>query len=242
MTQFASPYYNAVIKNIIIGFGTLFSNIKIPRLDSTGAVIQTVDVPLAYGPKEKWNVRTDQDASLENHVLTTIPRMSFEITGYNYDQSRMVNRNNKVQYKNGASNNTMNAPVPYDIQISLYALTKGTEDSLCIVEQILPLFTPEFTINFMAIPAMEIRQEVPIILNNVSAEDEWEGDFRTSRLVTHTFQFTAKANLYSGVKNTGVITHTNVDLDTQVLNGHENTYLATGNPVTHVITQDIWIP
>lgn len=242
MSQFATPYYNGIIKNIIVGFGALFSNIQILRTDSTGAVAQTVEVPLAYAPKEGWVVKTDQDPDLQDHVGVIIPRMSFEITGYTYDTTRMVNRNNKISYANGGTRTDVHAPVPYNIGINLYVLTKGTEDGLAIVEQILPLFTPEYTLNFIAIPAMNIKQEVPIVLNNVTVDDQYEGSFDQRRLVTHTFSFTAKANLYSGVQVAQLITAATVNADTQTGVSGAMQYKTAGNLATGSITQDVWLP
>lgn len=238
--MFNTPYYHSTIKKIIIGFGALFSNVQIQRRDSAGVLIQTIDVPLAYAPKEKWVTRVEQDPELENHVFTTIPRMSFEITGYNYDSVRAVNRNNKIEYKNGTNNGRIFSPVPYNIEISLYALTKGTEDGLALIEQILPIFTPEYTLNFTAIPEMGIKQEVPIVLNSVSVSDDYEGDFQTKRLVTHTLNFTAKANLYGPINTGGVITTTDVDIDTQVLNAGQINNTVVGQLPDKTIISDTW--
>jgi hypothetical protein len=238
--MFNTPYYHGIIRRVIVGFGTTFSHLKIIRPDSTGAVLQTVSVPIAYSPKEKWNVRVDQDPNLTQHVNTVIPRMSFEITGYNYDESRAINRNNRIEYKNGAVGKTVQAPVPYNLDISLYALTKGTEDGLAIVEQILPMFTPEYTLNLNALDSINVKQEVPLVLNSVTVQDDYKGDFLTKRLVTHTFNFTAKVNLYAGIIERSIITHTDVSLDTKVLNGNEMNHQSTGNPVTGAIIQDTW--
>jgi hypothetical protein len=238
--MFENPYYNGIIKQIVVGFGSLFSNIKIVRHDQSGNLIQTISVPIAYAPKEKWLVRTEQDPNLENNVFATLPRMGFEVTGYSYDSNRKVNRNHYVNFKDGNTNTRMHAPAPYNIEISLYAVTKGTEDGLCIVEQILPLFTPEYSLNFEAIPSMGIKESVPLVLNSVSVSDEFEGDFQTKRLVTHTFNFTAKANIYGSPQSNKVITTVDVDVDTKTINAGENKYTATGNPVTQTVTSEGW--
>ena len=239
--MFENPYYNGIIKQVIVGFGALFSNVKLVRYDSAGTLQQTINVPLAYAPKEHWVTRTDQDPDLENNIYSTLPRMSFEISGYNYDPTRMVNRNHKVAYKSPTINNTVPAPVPYNIDINMYVLTKGTEDGLCLIEQILPIFSPEYTLNFTALPAMNINQEVPIVLNSVSVEDSYEGDFTTRRLVTHTLNFTAKANLYMGVTVGKIITNVTANLDTQTLAAGQEKYAATGNPSTGTVTTDHWL-
>lgn len=234
--MFETPTSHHIIRKVVVGFGTLFSNLQIARAGTDGTVTQTIKVPLAYAPKEKWEVRVDQDPELTNHVYTTLPRMSFEITGYNYDSTRMVNRNNTIKCYTGGVVTSMYAPVPYNIDISLYALTKGTEDGLSIVEQILPLFAPEYSLNLIAIPEMNIVQDVPLILNGVSVQDDYEGDFATRRLVTTTFTFTAKANLYGPVKSGKLITDVTTNVDTATLGAGQNNYHVTGDPETGIIT------
>jgi hypothetical protein len=239
--MFETPFYNSIIKKVIIGFGTLFSNIQIPRADSNGIIQQYVKVPIAYGAKEKWNVAVDQNAEQTNHVYTTVPRMGFEITGYTYDPARMVNRNNVIKCtSNNNGIKTMYAPVPYNLDIVLSVQTKGTEDGLTILEQILPLFAPEYSLNLDAIPEMNVKQDVPIILNGVSVQDDYEGDFQTRRLVVHTFNFTAKVNLYGPVKQGKLITDTNVDVDTRTLGAGELTHHAVGDPTDGSVTVDEW--
>lgn len=216
----------------------MFSNIQIIRVDGSGNTLQTVRVPLAYSPKEKWHTRVDQDPNLTDHVYTSIPRMGFEITGYNFDPARMLNRNNTIKCFNGAGQvTTMYTPVPYNLDISLYAQTKGTEDGLAIVEQILPLFAPEYNLNLIAVPEMNITKNVPIILNGVTVNDNYEGDFQTRRLVEHTFNFTAKIDLYGPVKTGKIITDVSTDVDTKTINTGEVNYHAVGDPNTGNITE-----
>lgn len=238
--MFETPTYHAVIKKVIVGFGTLFSNLQIPRTDESGSVRQTVSVPIAYAPKEKWAVRVDQEAELDTGVYTTLPRMGFEITGYSYDSSRKVNRNNKIACHKDGATQFMFSPVPYNLDISLYAQTKGTEDGLAIVEQILPIFTPEYNLNLNAIPEMNIQQDVPIVLNSISVQDDYEGDFQTRRFVTHTFSFTAKLMLYAPIQTGKVILNTDVDVDTKTLNYGEHKHNSVGNINTGNIDLDKW--
>lgn len=236
--MFETPHYNGIIRKVIVGFGTLFSNLQIPRQDEAGVIQQYVKVPLAYGPKEKWEVRTDQDPELTNTVYTTLPRAAFELTDYTYDSTRMLNRNSTIKCYNSVSGTTsVFSPVPYNIGISLYAQTKGTEDGLALMEQILPLFAPEYTLNLKAIPEMNVNQDVPIILNSVSVQDDYEGDFQTRRLVNHTFTFTAKVNLYGPVKTGKLITRVDTDVDTVTIGHGEHIYTGLGVPSTGAITE-----
>lgn len=211
-TTFNIPFYHELVKKVVIGFGSLFSEVQVIRRLQNGTQAQVVKCPIAYGPKEKFLARLEQDPELTGHTYITLPRLAFEITSFTYDSERKVNRNNKVQcYEDGVVT-AVYSPVPYNIEISLHALTKGSEDGFAIVEQILPLFTPEYSLTIDAIPSMNIQQDVPIVLNNLSVTDDYEGDFSTRRLVTHTFNFTAKMNLYGPIRENGVIKRTDTEL------------------------------
>ena len=147
--------------------------------------------------------------------------MSFEIMSYSYDTSRKLNRMNKITCNAGQNqNNVMFTPVPYNLDINLYVLTKTQEDGLQVLEQILPVFTPEYTLSINAVSEMNLVQDIPIILNGVDVSDEYDGDFETRRFVTHTLSFTLKLNLYGSVSTAGIIdralvntTYANLDMN-----------------------------
>lgn len=231
------PFYHGLTRKIIVAFGSVFSNIKIEREDNNGAVQQTVVIPLTYAPKEKWLVRIEQDPTLERQTYTTLPRMSFEITGMSYDSIRKVNRMQKVSsYDNSDPSNPVMkqqySPVPYNIDISLYVLTKTQEDALQIVEQILPFFTPEFTLVIRAIPGMGVDIDIPIILNSVGIQDDYDGDFQTRRFVTYTINFTLKTNFFGPISAVGPITTVYVN-DTEP----SRKYTAVGDFSTGALTE-----
>lgn len=237
-------YYHGTIRKVIVAFGTLFSSIYIDRKEGdsvNGQTVQRLQVPLAYAPKEKWIVRIDSDPHLENNTYTTLPRMSFEITGYSYDATRKQSRMNKVVC--GSGENTMSfaySPVPYNIDISLYILTKTQEDAMQIVEQILPTFTPEYTLSINAIPEMNIIQDVPVVLDSISVQDDYDGDFQTRRFVTHTLNFTLKTNLYGPVSDGNIISNTSVAVNNLTANAPIAAHTSTGDVATGNITSDNW--
>lgn len=236
-------YYHGIIRKCIIGFGRLFSDIYIDRkLDNpvTGQTAQRLRVPLAYAPKEKWLVRVQQDPTLENHTLTSLPRMSFEIIAYTYDSLRKINRLQSVQTNCGTDTiQTVRTPVPYNMDMSLYIITKTQEDALQILEQILPYFTPEYTLSLKAIDDMGLQMDVPIVLNSIIVSDEFEGDFQTRRFVIHTINFQMKLNLFGPVQDQGVITTAMANVNTQNnFDAVDTQYTATGDPATGEITEN----
>lgn len=228
--------YHGMIRKVIVSFGRLFSDIKITR--ETIGDSQTIVVPIAYAPKEKWIVRLDSDPDLTNNVYTTLPRISFEITGYEYDSTRKTNRMSKINcYGTGSTRGSMFAPVPYNIEISLYILTKTQEDAMQILEQILPVFNPEYTLSINAVPDMNVIQDIPVILNNVAVNDEYDGDFQTRRFVTHTLNFTIKTNIYGAVSTQGIILDSTANMTTKENGETQVKYNATATEVGGTVTE-----
>jgi hypothetical protein len=239
-------FYHGIIRKCIVGFGTLFSDIYIDRKEGdsvTGTTLQRLQVPLAYAPKEKWVVRLDSDPNLENHTYTSLPRMSFEIIGYNYDPQRKVNRMQQLKCGDGTGAvSTMYSPVPYNLDLSLYILTKTQEDGLQIIEQILPTFTPEYTLTINVVPDMNVKTEVPIVLNSVSVSDEYDGDFQTRRFVTHTLNFQMKMNLFGAIASGNVIETVNANVgNNEDFTNPNRLYTAEGDVTTATISSENWL-
>lgn len=213
-----TTFYHGIVRQTIVAFGNLFSNIFIERRENnsvTGPILQTLQVPLSYAPKEKWLVRLEQDPTLENHTYTSLPRMSFEITGYSYDVERKLGKINQIVCKSPGGALVTYSPAPYNLTINLYILTKNQEDGMQIIEQILPTFRPEYTLAINTIPDMNIVQNIPIILNNVTVEDEYDGNFETRRFVTHMLDFTVKLNMFGPISDAKPIYHTDVNISQQ---------------------------
>jgi hypothetical protein len=239
-------FYHGIIRKSIVAFGRLFSDIYIDRKSGdsvTGTTIQRLQIPLAYAPKEKWLVRLEQDPNLENNTYTSLPRMSFEIIGYNYDPSRKVNRMQQIKCGDGTGSvSTMYTPVPYNIDMSLYILTKTQEDGLQIVEQILPTFTPEYTMTINAVPDMNVKLDVPIVLNSVAVNDEYDGDFQTRRFVTHTLNFQMKVNLFGPITGKNVIDTVNANVGSNENFSNPNrVYTAEGDVTTATVDTESWL-
>jgi len=228
------------MRRMTIGFGQIFNNIQIKRKDDTGKVIQTIRVPLAYGPKEKFLVRLDQQASLDNREFSiTLPRMSFEISAIQYDASRKLTRVQKFRrVKTGTDGKILNfnyTPVPYNISYNLNVFTATAESGLQIVEQILPFFQPDYTVTINAIPGLDIKRDVPIVLNSVNYDDSYSGDFTTRRAVIYTLQFTAKTYLFGPASTQKVIKTVQSDVytDTDIANkAVEQRIVITPNPTS----------
>ena len=209
-------FYHETVRNIIVAFGTMFNNLQIVRKDNSGTVTQAMKVPLAYGPKQKWLTRLDADPSLANSVAITLPRLGFEIGSLTYDSTRKLNRVQKFKKVKSASSDankldTQFMPVPYNMDITLYAMAKNSDDALQMVEQILPFFQPDYTLTLNDMADMGIKRDVPIILNSVSYEDSYQGDFESRRAIIYTLAFTTKFYLYGPVTSSKVIKTVQVD-------------------------------
>jgi len=237
-------FYNESTRNVVVAFGTLFNGIQLTKKDNGGNVIQTMKVPLAYGPKQKWLSRLTEDPNLSKKVAVTLPRIGFEISGLTYDATRKQNKVMKAKkVLDGADNDQLKSgymPVPYNVDFEMYILAKSSDDALQIVEQILPYFQPEYTVTLREIPELDIIRDVPIVLNSISYEDDYEGDFTSRRSIIYTLSFTAKYYLYGPVTSTNVIRTVQVDqyANTPVnAPSREQRYTVTPNPSTATATE-----
>ena len=214
--MFGHQYYNQVIRRYVVMFGTLFNDIIVQRFNKAGQRIQALKVPIAYGPKEKFLVRITQDPELTNQSQVSLPRMGFEMTGMQYMPDRKLSSTQRRVNTVGTtgSNNsikTVYTPVPYDFNFSLSVFVKNADDGVQILEQILPFFTPEWTTTLKIIPEMNIKHDVPTVLQSVTTEDAYDGDFETRRSLIYNLDFLVKGYIYGPVKKSGIIKRTLVD-------------------------------
>ena len=211
--MFGSQFYHQSIRRYVIMFGNMFNDLVVRRYDAAGTNVGAIAVPLSYAPKEKFLARITQDPALDRQVAIQLPIMSFEMTTLNYDGTRRLNAHNRnVKVTTDEDKLDFNyAPVPYDLQFNLYAYVRNADDGAQILEQIVPYFGPEWTNSLRIIPQTSITQDIPTILNTVSIEDAYEGDFETRRALIYTFDFTVKAYFYGPVRRQGIIKRSQID-------------------------------
>lgn len=193
--------YHEIFRKTVVAFGTLFNNIELRRTD------EVMKVPLAYGPKQKFLARLDQTPDPTNkRVQISLPRISFEINGITYDSSRKVSPTQKIKIaKDGDENKNVYMPVPYNLSFELAIISKTQEDGLQILEQILPYFQPHYNLPVKLLPDASETKDVPVVLNSVDYQDDYEGDFSTRRAIIYTLQFTVKTYLYGPVSDSKII-------------------------------------
>lgn len=214
--MFGSQFYHQSLRKYIVAFGNMFNDITIQRLNSSDAVVQTIAVPIAYGPKRKWIVRITQNKDLDAQVGIQLPRIGFEITGMQYDSTRRLSGTTKNVAFRGADVNTLHTqyvPVPWDVAISLHAFVKNSDDGAQIVEQILPFFDPSWTNAVNVIPTMGNagRIDVPTILVGVSIDDSYEGPVGDRQVLVYTFDFIMKCVFFGPIRRQGIIKRVQVD-------------------------------
>ncbi len=189
-------FYNEILRKTIIGFGTLFNDLTIKQENSV------VKVPLAYGPVQKFLARLEQAPNLSQAVQISLPRMSFEFIGLTYDPARKVTTTQQITVKDpsgGTDIKKVYTPVPYNMQFELNIMTKLNDDALQIVEQILPYFQPSYNLTVNLVSEINEKKDVPIVLENVSFQDDYEGDYTSRRVLMYTLRFTAKTYLFGPV-------------------------------------------
>jgi len=211
-------YYHQIIRRTIIAFGTLFNQIYIKHLDEDGNTYNEMRVPLAYGPTQKFLARLQQQAELNKPVAITLPRLSFEMTSIQYDPTRKANitQTFKACDSSGSNIKKVFLPVPYNLGFQLNLMSKLQDDALQVTEQILPYFQPSFNLTVDLVDSIGEKRDIPIVLDNVSFTDDYEGDFSSRRILIYTFNFTVKTYLFGPVSETtdGLIRKVQVDMYT----------------------------
>ena len=198
-----------------MAFGTLFNNIQIKHKDNAGDDFSIITVPIAYGPVQKFLARIEQVPDLKKRVAITLPRMSFEMTGISYDSSRKSSTMQTFKALDQSSNELTKVfmPVPYNVTFRLSIMSKLNEDALQVVEQILPYFQPHFNLTVDLVSSIGEKRDIPMILERISMDDQYEGDFTTRRVLVYTLDFVAKTYLFGpvGTPNDALIKQVQVD-------------------------------
>jgi len=180
-------FYNENIKRTVAVFGSLFNDIYIAKRGANG--IQDIQrVPLAYAPKERYLARINQ--SEQGDISIKLPRMSFEITSIEYDTESKLNKLNKtIQSKDGDKFRVWQT-APYKLGMSLHIMSRGQDEALQVVEQILPFFNSAYAVTVKGMEGPDSRTDIPITLSSVNFEDDYQGDFESSRrVVIYTLEF-----------------------------------------------------
>ena len=202
--MFGTYFYNETIKRCVSVFGTLFNNVDVKKIKSDGTVVSQFRVPISYGPKQKFLDRLAEEPNLSdrNRSAITLPRMAFELTGFDYDSQRQQNkliRSIKNQYEADGKRGFQYAPAPYNLNFTLSILAKNMNEALQIVEQILPYFQPEYTVTMKMVDGIPDNRDVPIVLNGVSFSDEYEGSFEDRRIIEYTLDFQMKTYFFGPI-------------------------------------------
>jgi hypothetical protein len=234
------PYYHGVIRKVIISFGNVFSDIVIERQGPDNKRAQSVKVPIAYGPKEKWLRHLQENPDLSKTIKYDAPRIAFEITNYTYDPARKLGAN--ANYMNDSNNNRISTPTPWNLDISLYVLTRFQDDMLNILEQVFPFFSPGIVMKIKVTDNPVSIIDVPVVLNTVQLEDNWDENFDESRIIVSQLNFTVKTYLFGPVLTPKIIKHSISNVSVNNTGKVNETYNAVLDPIeTETINDDFTI-
>ena len=251
--MFGHSFYHGSLRRYVTVFGTLFNEILISRVNNSSVTKKQFRVPIAYGPMQKFLARIEGDPSLNSPASVSLPRMSFEMTNLTYDPDRRLTgrvRNTKTESSNNNILTTQFAPAPYNMDFTLSIMAKYSEDGTKILEQILPFFKPEWTASVKLVDSLNEYFDIPTILNSISSEEVYEGDFSTRRVVIWTLGFTMKGYFFGPVTTKKIIKFANVNFYSQFANGdYSNSsmesvkvfpgLLANGDPAGFVSSQTV---
>ena len=215
-------FSHRTIRKVVVAFGTMFNDLIVTRTTQSGTQKEHFKVPLSYGAKEKYLTRITSDPTLTKSIATLVPRISFNLDGLSYDPTRkQMSTLQNFSANTSTSLKTQYAPIPYNYEFSLSIYVRNTEDGTQILEQILPFFTPDFTVTVDFIPGMDQKYDLPVILNSVTSTVDYEGDMLSTRLVMWDLSFTVKGFIWPPIKSGEIIrqANTNIFVQPQSLDG-----------------------
>ncbi len=239
--MFGDHWYNESTRRMVSVFGSLFNNLEVLKVDAAGKELARIKVPLAYGPRQKFLARA---ADLnDTKIALKLPRMSFEITDMNYDGASRLNKNKKyakVDPNDPTNRKSLGTPAVYKVGFELNIMTKSQDDALQILEQILPIFQPDYTISITDIPDIDIKSDIPIVLTSVGLNDEYEGDFLSRRTIVYTLTFETRIKYYRGIQDRGIIDKTEVTYINQNNNNPIEIQIVDGTTTPYTETIDFF--
>jgi len=197
-------FYHEILRKTVIGFGTLFNEIYIKKKNDSGKIVSSLKVPLAYGPTQKFLARIEQQPDLNKSGLVTLPRMSFEFVGLNYDSTRKLTTTQTFLISSKTDSQDIKKaymPVPYNMDFELSIMCKLNDDMLQIIEQILPYFQPNYNLTIDLVDTIGEKRDIPITLEGITMQDDYEGDYSTRRALIYTLRFTAKTYLFGPIQS-----------------------------------------
>ncbi len=248
--MFGDHFYHATMRKSVAVFGTLFNNLKVARKAADGSVLNQVRVPLAYGPKQKFLSRLDQETGFDATMAIKLSRMGFEITGLTLDTTQKMPKRNVISETHASDitkKKTIKHYTSYDIGMSLYIMAKNQDDGLQIVEQILPYFSPEYSVTITPVSGFNYKQDVSVVLGGVQIDDQYEGDYTERRVLIYQLDFTMKMKFFGPTGDGAVIREVNIDfhdkdVTTAMFEEMDFTVGATDTAdsftITETITQD----
>lgn len=218
--MFAKTFYHETLKKYVALFGTLFNDIWINRTDDNGNVTESFKVPISYSPRDKLLARIrgidESKDPLDQEFAVLLPRIGFDVRGLTYSNERKTSTVGKF-YRG----NKLNDPdtqvyqynsIPYDISFEVSILVKNTSDGTQIIEQILPFFGPEWTVTAKILNNPEVIQDIPVVIQDVTKDEDYEGAFDERRVIMWTLTFTMKANFFGPTREQKVIKIANTQL------------------------------
>ena len=216
--MFGTHFYHQKVRKCVALFGALFNNIYVIRSNSSGQVTSQIKVPLSYAPKQKYleRIRENPDLDTDSKVAIKLPRMSFEILSFAYDNQRQLTKISNFNTIGTSNTNRQKfySPVPYTINFQLNVYAKSQDDALQIVEQIIPTFNPQYTLTIkpFATEYPGFKEDIPIVIQGLSFSDDYDASLEQRRTIIYTLDFEMKVSFYGPINTGEIIRNSIIDI------------------------------
>lgn len=196
----ARPYfYYGTTRSYVAAFATILNGLT--YMDGWGNIRE---VPLHYAPRQKWVEQLQKHVNMDQvDSDLVLPKVAFEFLSMTYAPTRNTNALNKLDNisSNTVQDNYILNRVAYDFNVKAYVAAVRFNDLLQILEQIIAFFNPSLTITLNDTNGLGFTTNIPINLNSIDYNIEYEGSFDTRRVISATLDFTMKGYQYSNPRS-----------------------------------------
>lgn len=204
-------YYPRTSRRVLVALLDMFNSIQVHNYDKAGDVVSVVDVPLKFGPSEKYHLFNMQMQSGKKYY-PKVPSLLLTLDNITYDSNRATSVNEMRSFYNPAIELayledfwTDVQPAPYNYSYSLEVRTESMDHLFQILENILPFFNPSNHLKIKEFDFLNLERNLGVYLEGVSMDYPKEMSEEESRYYNATINLNIHGYLYRPIDSGKII-------------------------------------
>lgn len=218
-------YYPRTIRAITVALLDMFNDIRVVKYDSNNVPVSEKDVPITFGPVEKYHQDRIEDHYYDmNNVehnqryYLQIPRIALVPTGISYDPDRATGVNEwRYWYQQSLELSGTEIdevfsdyqPTPCNFSFTVYIKNDSMDYMSQILENILPYFNPTLMLRVKEFSFLNVERDLPVTLEGVGYDFIDDENAPDTRFVNATLNLVVKGYMYRPVVTSKIIKYIN---------------------------------